>query len=256
MDLIPQSTKDQINRLSTAIPPPLRGEFKGRPISFSGSDIICLIAVPQTSSTTAVIEIEDKLQTITVTSARSIMPVRRLGETSPIAYTRGSRTIAGSMVFTTGLRDAFLNYFANKSKDDGEPISEPTIFVDQIPRFDMVFQGLNEVEGIVSQAILRGVTLTNFGTTFSIDDIYTESTFTYVAEEYFPLSIEKDRSHALRRAGKQSTQDIILDAESLLYNNRINNNQNNLNIYNNLIDKYNNLINKYNLNLNNVNKIY
>ena len=112
--------------------------------------------------------------------------------------------------------DAFLNYFANKSKDDGEPISEPTIFVDQIPKFDMVFQGLNEVEGIVSQAILRGVTLTNFGTTFSIDDIYTESTFTYVAEEYFPLSIEKDRSHALRRAGKQSTQDIITDASALL----------------------------------------
>ena len=171
MDLIPQSTKDQINQLSKCIPAPLRGEFKGQPVSFSGSDIICLIAVPQTSSTTAAIEIEDRLQTITVTSARSIMPVRRLGETNPIAYTRGSRTIAGSMVFTTGLRDAFLNYFANKSKDDGEPISEPTIFVDQIPRFDMVFQGLNEVEGIVSQAILRGVTLTNFGTTFSIDDI-------------------------------------------------------------------------------------
>ena len=158
--------------------------------SYSGSDIIALIYIPQQVNSVmqdnGFIEIEDKLQTLTVSSARSVSPVRRLGETTPTAYTRGSRTIAGSMVFTTGLRDAFVNALT-KSVDDGEPVREPVLFVDQIPKFSMVLQANNELGGI-STALLVNITLTNFGTTFSIDDIYTESTFTYVAEQYMPLS--------------------------------------------------------------------
>jgi len=158
--------------------------------SYSGSDIIALIYIPQqinnVTQNNGFIEIEDKLQTLTVSSARSVSPVRRLGETTPTAYTRGSRTIAGSMVFTTGLRDAFVNALT-KSVDDGEPTREPVLFVDQIPKFSMVLQANNELGGI-STALLVNITLTNFGTTFSIDDIYTESTFTYVAEQYMPLS--------------------------------------------------------------------
>jgi hypothetical protein len=158
--------------------------------SYSGSDILCLMYIPQQINSVAqdsgYIEIEDKLQTLTVSSARSVSPVRRLGETTPTAYTRGSRTIAGSMVFTTGLRDAFVNMLS-KSYKDGEPTREPVLFVDQIPKFSMVLQANNELGGI-STALLVNITLTNFGTTFSIDDIYTESTFTYVAEQYMPLS--------------------------------------------------------------------
>jgi hypothetical protein len=161
-----------------------------QPISFAGSDILCLISL-RGDSPNQIVEIEDRLQTITVTSARSVMPIRRIGETNPIEYARGSRTIAGSMVFTTGLRDAFVEYFADKSVKDGEPMREPTLFVDQIAKFDMIFEGHNEVQGVIAHAILIGITLTNFGTTLSIDDIYTESTFTYVAEQYFPLSVEK-----------------------------------------------------------------
>ena len=158
--------------------------------SYSGSDIICLVYIPQQINgvvqSDGFAQIEDKIQTLTVSSARSVSPVRRLGETTPTAYTRGSRTIAGSMVFTTGLRDAFVDVLT-KSIDDGEPVREPVLFVDQIPKFSMVLQANTEL-GNVSTALLVNITLTNFGTTFSIDDIYTESTFTYVAEQYLPLS--------------------------------------------------------------------
>lgn len=158
--------------------------------SYSGSDIICTVYIPRQNNgfinSGGTIEIEDKLQTLTVSSARSVSPVRRLGETSPTAYTRGSRTIAGSMVFTVGLRDAFINALI-KSGDDGEPMREQVLFVDQIPKFSMFLQATNELGGI-SCAMLINMSLTNFGTTFSIDDIYTESTFTYVAEQYLPLS--------------------------------------------------------------------
>jgi len=158
--------------------------------SYAGSDILCLMFIPsyngENETDPGFSEIQDTLQTVTVSSARSVMPVRRLGETNPAAYTRGSRTIAGSMIFTAGLRDAFINALS-KSFKDGEPRKEPTIFVDQIPKFSMAFQASNELGG-VSSALLVNITLTNFGTTFSIDDIYTESTFTYVAEQYFPLT--------------------------------------------------------------------
>ena len=163
-------------------------------------NILCLITIPTVYNETTIdpgySEIEEKIQTLTVSSARSVMPVRRLGETNPVAYARGSRTIAGSMVFTSGLRDAFINMLS-KSYTDGEPMKEPTLFVDQMPKFSMVLQASNELGGM-SSALLTNITLTNFGTTFSIDDIYTESTYTYVAEQYFPLSAagwesDKDR---------------------------------------------------------------
>ena len=90
------------------------------------------------------------------------------------------------MIFTSGLRDAFIDAIS-KSVTEREPINEPVLFVDQIPKFSMVLQASNEF-GNISNALLIDITLTNFGTTFSIDDIYTESTFTYVAEQYMPLS--------------------------------------------------------------------
>lgn len=182
--------------------------------SYAGSDILCTIYVPshsiQGSRDPGFIEVEDQLQTITVSSARSVMPVRRLGETNPASYARGSRTIAGSMVFTTGLRDAFVKMLA-KSYKDGEPRREPTLFVDQIPQFSMVFQAANELGG-VSTAMLGNITLTNFGTTFSIDDIYTESTFTYVADQYFPIAEYGDKqfiSKSLRAVMGAAIEDTV-----------------------------------------------
>jgi len=44
----------------------------------------------------------------------------------------------------------------------------------------------NEV-GDVSTQVLYGVTLVNYGTTYSIDDVYTEVTYTYVALDATPL---------------------------------------------------------------------
>jgi len=155
--------------------------------SYAGSDIMCTIFIPvpniapirdmgQQGSIVGGghIKLNMELQTLTVSSARSVHPVRRIGEVAPATYTRGARTIAGTMIFTTLFRDAFADIY-QKSVEDGETDLE-NFFVDQIPKFNMLVSAANEY-GESASSVLTGIHLTNFGTTLSIDDMYTEATY-------------------------------------------------------------------------------
>ena len=124
-----------------------------------------------------------ELQTLSVSSARSVHPVRRLGESHVTAYTRGARTIAGSMVCVSGDRDPFINVMSRSIREKN---SDSPFFTDEIPEFSILILATNEF-GQVSHAGMSGVTLTNFGQTFSADDMYLENTYTYVARYYHPL---------------------------------------------------------------------
>ena len=134
-----------------------------------------------------------EIQTLSVSSARSFGPIRRLGEITPIQYKGGARTIAGSMVFAVLNRDIFTDYMEGLLSgltDDGW--SKPT-FMDEIPPFNVLIRGANEY-GAMSSGILVNVVLTNFGTTFSVDDLYTEATYSYVADYYFPFTDDWKRA--------------------------------------------------------------
>jgi hypothetical protein len=128
------------------------------------------------------------LSTLTISSARSFGPIRRLGELKPVDYKGGSRTIAGSMIFAMLNRDVWSD-FMNGLIPGSEGVGTwrgPT-FVDEIPAFNILIRGANEY-GSVATGLLVGVRLTNFGTTFSVDDLYTEATYSYVATEYYPFT--------------------------------------------------------------------
>jgi len=126
-----------------------------------------------------------ELQTLTISSARSVFGVRRLGEHHVHQYTRGARTIAGSMIFTTFTRDVFAEFYRVSGYDN---FTDPTapFFVDQIPPFHLLISAANEY-GLHAQAALINVNLTNFGTTMSVHDLQLESTYTYVAQFFFPF---------------------------------------------------------------------
>lgn len=159
--------------------------------SFSGSDVNVYLLVdlndvrkeagedPKEKNFCPLVEI----QTLSISSARSVHPVRRLGESHVTEYTRGARTIAGSMVFATGTRDVFarLNMVSRREKASKEPF-----FTDELAGFHVLIACVNEY-GQTAHAALTDVTLTNFGTTFSSDDMYLESTYTWVARYYHPL---------------------------------------------------------------------
>lgn len=170
--------------------------------SFSGTDVTVTIVMPQPSvqnndgnpyGERASVVITGEMQTITVSSARSIAPVRTLGTVPPRGYTRGARTIAGTMIFSNLLRDSFIEHY-QKGRDSGETDFDG-FFVDQLPAFDIVLTAANE-HGAIANSVIKGVTISNFGTTMSIDDIYMESTYTYVAENFWPFV--KDSATVMR----------------------------------------------------------
>ena len=127
-----------------------------------------------------------ELQTITISSARSFGPVRRLGEIEPVCYKGGARTIAGTMVFAVMNKDVFAQMYQGLADGMSENITKGPDFVDSMPPFHILIRGYNEY-GASASALLIDAKITNFGTTFSVDDMFTESTYNYVAKHYIPF---------------------------------------------------------------------
>lgn len=122
------------------------------------------------------------MQTLTISSVRSREPVRRLGETYPKEYTGGSRTIAGSMIFSLLDRSAFSEvYRLSRSENIDEEF-----YIDMLPPMTLFITGANE-SGQFGRQVIDGVRLVNFGTTYSIEDLYTEQQYSYVATYASPF---------------------------------------------------------------------
>ena len=153
--------------------------------SYSGSDvqIFLLMDVADAAGRTRNFRPFREIQTLSISAARSVHPVRRLGESHVTEYTRGARTIAGTMVCATGTLDVFGGV---GSRSRREKASQTPFFVDEVPSFSVLITCVNEY-GQSSHAALTDVTLSNYGTNFSSDDMYLESTYTYVARFYHPL---------------------------------------------------------------------
>lgn len=160
--------------------------------SYSGSDIQALLYLPLISSGTAAgskqprYKIFAELQTISISSTRSISPVRVLGSSSPIAWTRGARSFAGTMVFASLNEDVFKDVY-DESIAESTMAASTSLMSDQLPPFSVVITAANE-KGAVAVHVIHGITLVNYGTTYSIDDLYTEVVYSYVATDVLPLS--------------------------------------------------------------------
>lgn len=156
--------------------------------SFSGTDInvlFLLSQVPFIKAAKQPMKLSAEIQTLTVSSTTSVIPVRRVGESKPKAYTRGARTFAGTMIFSVIDKDPFQEIFALDALNS-TVINDGSWHIDMMPPFDIVITAVNEL-GFSGVQLISNVSLTNWGTTYSVDDIYTESTYTYVAEHVSPF---------------------------------------------------------------------
>lgn len=192
--------------------------------SYSGSDMQCVIRMDRQleSSVGKAEDIQQdpvyqfaELQTLSISTFRSVHPVRRLGESQPAAYTRGARTIGGTLVFAQFANNAFEKMYRLSTNGEVYEPGEP-FFVDQLPEFDIIVSATNEY-GISSNLIVGGITLQQTGTTLSVHDLYTEATYGWVGRFYIPLSQVGDYRKLMRevvtqppgRSGSSLAKDAI-----------------------------------------------
>jgi hypothetical protein len=148
------------------------------------------------------------VQTISCQAHRPKSPVRSLGNSHVRGYTRGPRTIAGSMIFTV-LDQQSLRKLCKQMEDmlsNAYNTSDirSSILPDQLLPVDLTFLFQNEY-GSISRMALYGVEFLNHGKTLSIEDLLIEEVIQFVALDMDPMANIKDLAY---RDGKKGSRDL------------------------------------------------
>ena len=158
--------------------------------AYSATDIEAVVmGTDKTTGKDKIITLGD-IQTLSYSAHADATPVRTLGRKTPIAYTMGTRTIAGTLIFATFNKRALSDLYSGASEIDvvgtlppgSSPISNANVLKssDEILPFDIILYFTSEA-GNDSTMLLYRVQLFSEGQTFSIQDVYTEHTMQYVA---------------------------------------------------------------------------
>lgn len=124
-----------------------------------------------------------EVQTITYSLFRPIEPVYSLGDAKPTGFVRGQRTIAGSIIFTVFDRNVLLNAFYNAYASYGNrKCVDQDYLTDELPPFDMHITFMNEY-GVSAALVIYGAYIPTEGQVHSIEDMITENTVQYVAQD-------------------------------------------------------------------------
>lgn len=152
------------------------------------------------------------LQTISVQSHREKFAVRALGHSYVKGYTRGQRTIAGSMIFTVFNEHALaqLQRAMGQRKEFVNRNEISTLLPDQLPPIDLTIVFANEY-GHLSEMRLYGVEFVNDGVTFSIEDLLSENVMQFVARDADVLT---DRGKVRLSRMQRGTFDFENDDDS------------------------------------------
>jgi hypothetical protein len=156
-----------------------------------------------------------ELQTLSISVYRDKQDVRALGSVYPKGFTRGPRSIAGSMIFTvfhTNVLEEFMS--CHSSEFDG--VKYTSAIIDQIPPLDVTVVFANET-GHLSRMAIYGLEFQTEGLVLSSEDIITESTLSFIARDFDPM-----RSVAERKIDENyrlSNQWTGQSASSLIFEN-------------------------------------
>lgn len=156
--------------------------------SFSGADIKVMFSMPGSTKSGEIVKEVANLQTLTYSLFREKSPVRALGFIGEKGRTRGTRTVAGSMVFTVMDRHAMWDFISRANGDYAKQLIDAGVvgnylsyvMVDQLPPFDIILHFNNEY-GHSAEMVLFGVEISAEGQVMSIQDMITENTMQYTA---------------------------------------------------------------------------
>lgn len=160
-------------------------EIKGYD-SYSGCDIVVTarlnVVTGANGNVAEKVYTLGSIQTLSVSTHQDKKPVRVIGSANALDYTLGQRTIAGSLVFAV-----FDQHFATEMFDDLKTATGKEFFLpDELPALDITITFANEY-GRTSRMAIYGLRIINEGQVMSINDLYTENTYQFVATAMEPL---------------------------------------------------------------------
>ena len=174
--------------------------------SYSGCDIIVTASLPLVNGQSVGKYYSlGSLQTLSISTHQDKRPVRSLGVINAKDYVMGPRTIAGSMVFAV-----FNKHFATSIMEDLGEVLLP----DEIPALDITVSFANEY-GKKSRMAIYGVKFINEGQVMSINDLYTENTYQFVALGLEPLNADGEDSGKTITSFKKKNASILKGESSV-----------------------------------------
>ena len=147
-------------------------------VSFSGCDMV-ITAEMVPDNAPAVSVVMGEVQTISYSIYRKLSPILNIGNINAKDYVGGPRTIAGSIVFTVFNQHWGTELINKFAKSQGYPASHK-ILMDEVAPINLTISMANEY-GIAARLAIYSVRLFSEGQVMSINDIYTENTYQYVA---------------------------------------------------------------------------
>lgn len=141
--------------------------------TFSGADTLVFILIPNTKPV-----VLGSLSTLSYSTYRIKKPVPLLNEINVSGYTKGVRTVAGTMIFTV------INQHWVNDLIEAVPCLEQfdSLKPDELPLFDLLIVSANEYGASVSGTIY-GVDVTDDAGVISIQDAYSENTLSFLARD-------------------------------------------------------------------------
>ena len=161
--------------------------------SFSGTDTLAFIMMPGSSPV-----VIGSLTTISYSMFRNKKPVINIGRTNINGVTRGSRIFAGTMIFTL-INQHWLKEL-QEQLDWLKGFDE--LKVDELPLFDIMIVSANEYGNVVSMYIY-GIDFTDEAQTISVEDLFTENTFSFVARDISNFKSFKRKTQAVASSGSR-----------------------------------------------------
>lgn len=145
--------------------------------SYSGCDIIPVVYGLDAETKQPKLFVVGDIQTLTYSIHRDKGAVRTLGRTKAKGFTRGPRTIAGSIIFSVFDRRALWEISKNRNE-----ITKRVAIADSLPGFDIILYFTNEY-GKESTLALYNIQILDEGQSHSVQDVYIENTMGYIAQD-------------------------------------------------------------------------
>lgn len=157
--------------------------------TFSGTDALTFLLLPEAKPI-----LLGSLTTLSHSVYREKKPVPLLGKINTGGFTRGMRSIAGTMVFT------LINQHLTEDIIAQVPYlkEHEKVKADELPFFDIMVVCANEY-GAASKMMIYGAEFFEDGQVISVQDIYIENTFSFVARDiddfrYIDTIVSSNRS--------------------------------------------------------------